>query len=106
MEELGVTLQWQCFLLGLSIPSFHACYGKPSCEKQAVWAPITCEPPGLFPSLSNYMIIDYYCLPFGHNFGPCSGTADCMDPAADCDKASCQCTQDHVAADIFDRCWE
>ncbi|XP_052811486.1 neurogenic locus notch homolog protein 2-like isoform X3 [Mya arenaria] len=91
---------------GLSIPSFHACYGKSSCENQAVWAPITCEPPGLFPSLSNYMIIDYYCLPFGHNFGPCSGTADCMDPAADCDKASCQCTQDHVAADIFDRCWE
>ncbi|XP_060566069.1 neurogenic locus notch homolog protein 2-like isoform X2 [Ruditapes philippinarum] len=86
--------------------AFRGCIGKVSCTGVPV---IRDEPicsQGGFPRFSNHMILEYYCMPPGVIFGPCSTSADCNDPSAMCNKTYCACQPGYTTFYAFDDCWK
>ncbi|XP_053396265.1 neurogenic locus Notch protein-like isoform X2 [Mercenaria mercenaria] len=85
--------------------AYRNCIGKMTCYG----APVIRDEPicstGDFPRFSNYMILEYYCMPAGYIFGPCNSTADCNNPAAMCNETYCACQTGYTTFSAFDDCW-
>lgn len=86
--------------------NFLSCNGQKTCSGRPVIRDEPICPGDDFPRFSNYMVLEYYCMPVGFNYGPCNTSADCNDPAAHCNKSYCACQDGYTTFYAFDDCWK
>ncbi|XP_052242797.1 neurogenic locus notch homolog protein 1-like isoform X3 [Dreissena polymorpha] len=72
---------------------YRDCNGRVSCSKPVVWETLTCPDPAPFPAhtVSNYMVLEYYCQTEGVYNSSCSDVTDCRYAHPECHSHVCRC---------------